>query len=164
MWAALLESCGIITQWEQALVVLVHIKLCVLYELAVNAGGAGGHSSTPSQSQRCIDPCGGLLVASGKSTSSQTRKQPGLSRASFQPSSAGEWPFLQHVLLHPVLGAVSDGQCRSFINYQTCRAHRALCPLLWGVCCLQVVDGQATNCTRGWSQILRQQKLWHQGQ
>ena len=30
MWAALLESCGIVTQREPVLVVLVHIKLRVL--------------------------------------------------------------------------------------------------------------------------------------
>jgi hypothetical protein len=67
VWAALLQSRGLVTQWNPALVtvVFVHKQLSVLKKPAAIVGGAGGAGCPLVASPRRIHPCAVQRAALG---------------------------------------------------------------------------------------------------
>ena len=144
-----MESCGIVIQQEQALLVLVHIKLYFLDEcnlLLLQEAPA----QTVMLQFRVLE---GLILAVGGWRRWVRQQLSGRVRhlENAEPAAdllvPGEWPILPLVLLHHVLGAVDNRLCLCFLDNRTCNALRSWRQQLQGVRLL-VLHGQAAQCTR----------------
>ena len=102
-----MESCGIVTQREQALVVLVHIKLSVL-DARNRRAGDGDRRRRRRRRQYSESEFYLLILALGGGR----RWVPvglvcrlDVAELAADLVEPGEWPVLPLVLLHPVLGS-----------------------------------------------------------
>ena len=128
VWATLLESCGIKRQLEQALVVLVYIKLRVLDARSLWLRGRRGvvaDGRAPSPSPRRIDPCAVLRAVLGKTMARRTRTPPGRRGASSRPSHARGVARSAARTPPSCTGSSGRWEMRRFLDDRACGALRA---------------------------------------